>query len=386
MAINPPTISGVIPSVNDTDVQLKPTVQVIFGGGNLIDPLTWGARSFVLYGPGDVVLESGPGTILNSGLEDAPYPLLDGPLRRDKIEGTYDIHISGHAQASGIMYPGYIGGNNLVIGLFTPDAPLNAMTEYTAVLLGHNSTEYITSDRRFPGITTFTSPSGFISSAVSGFIVVTEPYNGTLQTSEYDSSTGQNDTYTVTITSGTSAAGVTKYTWSKASSPGSFASIAATDETQTFGHGLHLEFVGSFNAGETFTLPVFIPIPLAETFVWKFHTGQITEYATPPVVPQVQSIAIDNTVEGGHTFDSVAASAGELYVVSSWPPQLDYDVSANLPYIQIEFNKELQSGVYIFENASISTTPLLGLPVALDPEDFSPSLVEASGRYLTIWL
>ena len=83
MALQVPTISGVTPTVNDTDVVLRPTIQINVGGQSLVDPLTWGPQTFAVYGPGDVVLESGPGTILNSGLDDAPYPLLDGPLRRD---------------------------------------------------------------------------------------------------------------------------------------------------------------------------------------------------------------------------------------------------------------------------------------------------------------
>ena len=64
MSLRAPTVSGVSPTVNDTDVVLRPTIEIKVGGPAFVDPLTWGSQTFALYGPGDVVLESGPGTIL----------------------------------------------------------------------------------------------------------------------------------------------------------------------------------------------------------------------------------------------------------------------------------------------------------------------------------
>jgi hypothetical protein len=400
MALQPPLISGVTPAVSATDIALRPTIEVVFGGQSLIDPLTWGSSSFALYGPGDVVLDTGPGTILNSGIGDYPYPLLDGPLRRDRCLGSFDLLISGTsglATAESVMG----GAGNFTLARFTPSAPLLPNTEYTAVVMGDDAGTYLNAtDRRFPGVTSYTSPSGFIQSGVlpgitSGFIEVINPYNKTLQTNQYNPSTGLNDVYTITITSGSSLSGPLlgkgfKYTWSQASSPGTYsAETSGTSDVHAFGDGLKVKFNNTFALGEVHELNTYIPKPLELSVVWKFSTGEIESFSTPPVESSVMSVVIDETSNGGYGVDTTIVDSERMYVVSTIPENLDYAVIQNIPYLALEFNKPFASGLHDPLKVSVSTTPLLGLGV--EPEAFgstaiTPSQLETSGNWLFIWM
>ena len=405
MALLAPTISGVSPTVNDTDVVLRPTVTIVVGGQSLVDPLTWGPQTFALYGPGDVVLESGPGSILNSGIEDAPYPLLDGALRRDQIEGAYSTTISGaNGIASGIGdAAAFLASSGLVLLQFAPGSPLIPNTEYTAVLIGDNNTGlFYGNNRRFEGLTSYTSPSGFAISggvgAPTGFISVAHPYSKTLQTGEYVTATGQNDTYTITIISGSNtiarqgtAVSGFKYQWSQASTPGTFtATVSGSNDRHNLGNGLRIDFNGTFTSGDIHQLDVYIPKPLATSHVWKFSTGAITSYTTPPVEPENIAVVIDETAAGGFGVSTTTELSGsQLYVVSTCPENLDYAVLEGLPYIAIEFNKTLNSGFYDPANVSIKTTPLLGIgvePSAFAASTISAAQLETSGAWLKIWL
>lgn len=387
MSVAAPVVSGVWPAVDDTSIELRPTVKIYFAGPGLVDPLSWGARTFALYGPGDVVLETGPGTILNSGLSDAPYPILDGALRRDQIEGTFDIYISGQAQASGVTVSGNLGTvASVVTAIFTPSQPLNKNTEYTAVLVGDDALDYITADRRFPGITSLTSEPAFSGVSPSGTITVVEPYSRTLETSLYDATSGYNDTFTITITSGSGADGKEKWTWEQSSSPGVYSTTSSGTEVHTLRDGLKITMDGKFVAGETFTLDTYIPRPLANTVVWSFNTGDVDSFTTPPTTPDEISLVIDDTADGGLAVSTEASASERLYVVETWPPNLDYDVDARLPYILMKFNKPLQSGVYDVDNVTITDTPLLGIPMPAAPTVRTPSLLETSGYWLKIWL
>ena len=405
MALLPPTISGVSPAVNDTDVVLRPTITIVVGGQSLVDPLTWGDQTFALYGPGDVVLESGPGSILNSGIEDAPYPLLDGALRRDQIEGNYSVSISGaNGVVSGIGdAAAFLASSGLVLLQFAPGQPLLPNTEYSAVLIGDdNAGLFYGSSRRFEGVTSYTSPSGFaISGGVgvpTGFISVAHPYSKTIQTSEYVAGTGQNDTYTITIVSGSNTQAVQgtavsgfKYTWSQASTPGTYsATVSGTSDRHNLGNGLQIDFNGTFTSGDIHQLDVYIPKPLAVSYVWKFSTGAITSFATPPVEPENIAVVIDETAAGGYGVDTTTELSGsQLYVISTCPENLDYAIDEGIPYIAFEFNKVLTSGLWDPANVSVKTTPLLGIGV--EPSEFSASTVsaamlETSGAWLKIWL
>ena len=404
MALQVPTISGVSPVANDTDVLLRPVIEVVFGGQSLIDPLSWGASTFALYGPGDVVLESGPGSILNSGLDDAPYPLLDGPLRRDRCTGTYQVLISG---TSGMATAeSVLGGSGIVLGRFTPDYPLNPNTTYVAVVVGNNASGILPAgDRRFLGITSYTSPSGFaqsgvinysgitpsLSGATSGYIEVAQPYSKTLQTNQYNSSTGLNDIYTITIVSGTgNLEPGFKYKWSKASSGGTFtATVSGADlsDRHNLGDGLQIDFNGPFTSGEIHTLNTYIPKPLALSITWKFSTGEITSYGTIPTQPGAISVVIDETAGGGWGVSTVAQTSGaQFYVIDSNPVHLEYDVATGLSYIELQFNKSISSGVYAVSNVALTCTPLLGIPAPVASSGITPTRLETSGAYLKIYL
>lgn len=390
MALSIPVISGVSPAVNDTDVQLRPVIQVIFGGAQLIDPLTWDNRTFALYGPGDVVLDAGPGTILNSGMSDAPYPILDGPLRRDRVEGDFNLFISG---TSGLdTAESIIGsGQPYVIGRFIPSVPLNPNTTYVVVILGDDGSVFVNdNERRFGGVTSYTSPSGFISTAppTSGFIQVVRPYSRTLETSVYDATTGFNDTYTITITSGSGPYGF-KYEWNKLSSPGNFnAIVSGTTDVHDLGDGLRINFQGTFALGEIYELNTYIPQPLPSSTVWSFSTGDVLQYDTPPEEPPCISLIIDNTDDGGLVVDTTtdATSGTQFYVVGSDPANLDYDIDPNLGFIELEFNENILSGVYDVSNVEVTTTPILGISGSITPVTIVPTRLETSGKFLRIIL
>ena len=354
MALQSPTVSGSTPESGATDVVLRPTIELVFGGQSLIDPMSWGDSTFALYGPGNVVLESGPGSILNSGLNDASYPLLGGPLRRDKVEGSYTLLISG---TSGLDTAEDVMGtsNQLMLARFTPAGALLPNTEYTAILLGNDNSSILNNvQRTFPGVTSFTSSSGFTQNGVlpgitSGFIEVVTPYNRITQTNQYNAITGQNDLYTITIVSGNgNATSGFKYTWSKASSTGTYAvTVSGATDRHNLGDGIQIDFTQPFASGEVHQLKTYIPKPLAVTVIWSFSTGEITQFSSPPVTPPNISVVIDETEGGGFGVDTIAQVSGtRFYVINSDPTHLEYDVDTGLSYITLEFNKPILSGVY----------------------------------------
>jgi hypothetical protein len=381
---------------------------MVVGGQSLVDPLTWGSLTFALYGPGDVVLESGPGSILNSGLNDSAFPLLDGPLRRDQVAGTYTVTVSGANGTASGLDPSYVSGlmgsgGDLVLLEFAPANPLLPNTEYTAVLIGNDASSlFYGGDRRYEGLTSYTSPSGFIQTSsgintgvTSGFVRVAHPYSRTVQSSQYDSATGYNDTYTITITSGHNtvarqgmAVSGFKYQWSIASSAGTYdVTVSGSTDRHNLGNGLQVDFNGTFASGEVHKLDVYIPQPMAASQVWKFSTGAISQFGTPPVEPQPIAVVIDETAEGGFGVDTIQqVSGGQFYVVGSTPANLAYDVNTSLAYIQLEFNKTIATDNLNVGNVEVKTTPLLGIPTPAAASTITPTHLEVSGKYLKIYL
>jgi hypothetical protein len=189
---------------------------------------------------------------------------------------------------------------------------------------------------------------------------------------------------------GTAAFGF-KYQWSQASTPGTFsATVSGTSDRHNLGNGLQIDFNGTFASGEIHQLGVYIPKPLATSHVWKFSTGSITSFATPPVEPENIAVVIDDTAAGGFGVETTTQLSGsQLFVVSTCPANLDYAVDEGIPYIAIEFNKVLNSGFYDPANVSIKTTPLLGIgvePSAFSASTISAAQLETSGVWLKIWL
>jgi len=333
---------------------------------------------------------------------------LDGPLRRDLITGTYSVTISGaNGTASGLdttFISGILGSaNQFTLCQFTPSAPLLPNTEYTAVLVGNNTSGFFFgTDRRFEGLTGYTSPSGFkqtssgINTGVtSGFIQVAHPYNSTTQTNQYDAATGKNDVYTITIVSGHNtvarqgmAVSGFKYKWSQASTPGEFdVTVSGTNDRHVLPNGLQIDFKGTFASGEIHTLATYIPQLLTSSFIWKFSTGAVTSFATPPAEPDNISVVVDETDEGGFGVSTAAIVSGsEFYVINSEPAHLEYDVSTGTAFVRLQFNKPLLSGVYPITNVQVQSTPLLGLPTPVAASDISPLRLETSGAFLKIYL
>jgi hypothetical protein len=292
---------------------------------------------------------------------------------------------------------------NLVLCQFAPSAALLPNTEYTAVLIGDDSVGlFYGGDRRFEGLTSWTSPSGFTQTSsgintgvTSGFIQVAHPYSKTIQTNQYDAATGYNDTYTITITSGHNtvarqgmAVSGFKYEWSQASSPGTFsATVSGTEDRHNLGNGLQIDFNGTFASGEVHQLDVYIPQPMATSQVWKFSTGAISQFGTPPVEPGNIAVVIDETADGGFGVDTVAQVSGaQFYVVGSTPAHLAYDITTSLAYIQLEFNKNIATDNLNVGNVAVTSTPTLGIPTPEAASTITPTHLEVSGRYLKIYL
>lgn len=374
-----PIVSGVQPAAAETSAPLKPIVQIVLKGPSLIDPRSFSAATFALYGPGDVVYKSGPGTILNSGIQKDPYTLIDDTVIRERIEGTYRIYTSGFPPISGVQVADLGTDGTLLIAEFQPAVPLNPYTEYTAVLVGEDALAWSTSTQIFPGVTSWTSDAQFTPSGLtSGVVDVINSYSRTLPSVVWDSGTGYNDTYTLIITSG-SDAGAPKFLWSQLSSPGQYASAGMGPHD--LGEGLTFEFSGIFVSGEQYDIDVYIPQALEQSAVWSFSTSNISGELVP-VTPVDPPLIIDQTPGGG--FGPVDSTTADILLVASVPAQLDYGVPKTLPYILLKMNSTL-SGVNT-SGITIRQTPLMGMPNASGAGTIIPSLVEVSGVFLKLWL
>lgn len=383
MAVSNPLLSGVWPANDDTSIVLKPIIQIIFGGPSLIDPLTWSSGTFALYGPGDVIYETGPGTLLNSGIILDPYVLIDGAVIRERIEGTYRIYTSGLPPTSGIVSSGYLGTDgSLVIAEFIPNTPLNAYTTYSCILAGEDASSWLSNTAKiFPGVTSYTSASGFTPSGIaSGIVDVITSYTRTLPTILWDSATGYNDTYTLIITSG-STEGAPKFVWEQISDGTLYPSEG--QGPHNLDEGLTFLFSGTFVSGEQYDLDVYIPQPLATSYAWSFSTSEISG-SVPPSQPIEPSLIIDLTPDGG-TYP-VTDEYVPLAVIRTWPEDLAYGVRNDLPMIMLEFNKVLLSGSLDISKFHIQCTPILGMPNYSGTGTITPAIVEYSGVFLKLWL
>jgi hypothetical protein len=246
-----PTLSGVWPEPTDTDVILKPTIQVVFEGQGLIDPRTWTSGTFALFGPGDHAIPTGPGTILNSGILDDPYALLDGAIIREQIPGTYLVHTSGYPQASGTVVTDNLGTSGIkTLALFTPLEALQPNTIYTAVIVGDDGLDWMTTDQALPGVASWTSDAAFAISGAqttSGTLTVATSYSRLLETSIYNATSGYNDTYRVEILVG-STEGVPEFAATKLSD-GTAVLGSGPGPHQLFSEGLKFNPSGIFTVG-----------------------------------------------------------------------------------------------------------------------------------------
>jgi hypothetical protein len=383
MAVSNPTVSGVWPANGDTSIVLKPIVQVIFKSPDLIDPLTWNSGTFALYGPGDVIYETGPGTLLNSGIILDPYVLIDGAVIRERIEGTYRLYTSGLPPSSGLVVSGYLAASgSVVIAEFIPNVPLNAYTTYSCILAGEDASSWLSNTAKiFPGVTSYTSAAQFApSGAASGIVDVITSYTRTLPTILWDSTTGYNDTYSLFITSG-STRGSPKFLWEQISDGTLYPSEG--QGPHNLDEGLTFLFSGTFVSGEQYNLDVYIPQPLARSYAWSFSTSEISG-SVPPSFPVEPSLIIDLTHDGG-TYP-VTDTDIPLAILRTWPEDLDYGVRNDLPMIMIEFNKVLLSGSLDISKFHIQCTSILGMPNYSGTGSITPAIVEYSGVFLKLWL
>ena len=383
MSISNPTLSGIWPANEDISIVLKPVIQIIFGGQNLIDPLTWNSGTFALYGPGDVVIQTGPGTLLNSGIILDPYTLIDGAIIRERIDGTFRLYTSGLPPTSGIVTSGYLGvDGSLVIAEFIPDVPLNAYTVYSAILAGEDASSWLTTTAKiFPGITSWTSEAQFtVPNGASGIVNVLTSYTRTLPTTIHGPSTGYNDTYSLVIMSG-STEGAPQFIWEQISN--GYFYTGEGRGPHDLGEGLTFEFSGVFISGEQYDLDVYIPQPLARSYAWSFSTSEISG-SIPPIFPVEPSLIIDLTPDGG----TAPTTDGDvpLAVLRTWPEDLAYGVRNDLPMIMLEFNKVLTSGSLDIDKLHIQCTPILGMPNYSGTGSITPIIVEYSGVFLKLWL
>jgi hypothetical protein len=384
MSVRNPELQSVSPSPNVSGVVLRQPVLMAVVGPSLVDPRSFTSKTFAVYGPGDVVYDTGPGTLLNSGIHDDPYRLIDGVTIRDRLPGTYELFYSGSNGVSGLTASGTIGTSGVVVYMqFTPSEPMAPNTVYQAVLVGDdNAGTFLEGSGRYLGVTSWTSDASFAQSGTSssGVLSVLTSYDRILPTTVYDSDNGYNDTYTVTITSG-HPQGAPKFNWSQSSSVGTF--IGDGDGVHDLGDNLTIQFSGNIITGQVYTLDTYIPKPLENTFVWTFNTSNL-DASTPPSVPTPGDVIIDDSGAG---FIISTATSEPLSVVEAYPDHLEYAVRQDLPAIVLEFNKTLASGVTTdVSGIQISISPLAGMPNITVNDSFYPSGIEVSGKYLKLWL
>lgn len=381
-SVDPGSVSGVV---------LRQPIVMLFTGPSLIDPRSFGSSTFALYGPGDVVFENGPGTILNEQVETDPYKLIDGPVVRERIPGDFEIYLSGTGGLQ-TLTSGQIGVSGTIVwGQFTPSVPLKPNTQYEAVIVGDDfPSGYLEGSGRYLGITSWTSDAQFAQSgtATSGTITVQTSYDRILPTNIYDSTTGYMDTYTITITSGHKT-GQPKFTWEKESSVGTYS--AEGSGIHDVGDNLTFLINGETLAGQVYTLDVFIPRPLEETYTWTFTTSEL-DASAPPTTPIPESVIIDETAGGTVLTPTTSTSIDNLYIVDSWPVEWEYAVIQDLPVIILEFNKVLDpylvtSGIIGTDDFPITLSPLMGMPnLEVETQTVYPASLEISGIYLKLWM
>lgn len=386
MSVDNPVVAQVNPTVNQSGVVLRQPIRVYFTGPSLIDPRSFSTRTFAVYGPGDVVTDTGAGTILNSGFVN-DYQLIDGVVERDRVPGDYNIYLSGASGFTTLTASGYIGTSQTVLCEFVPSVPFNAETQYTAVLVGDDESNLLFGSGRYLGVTSWTSNAEFSltsGAATSGGLIVETSYDRILPTSEYISATGYNDTYHVTITS-VDTDGIPTFSWSKASG-GSYSGQGLG--IHDLGNNLTFSFSGTIAANQKYSLDVYIPKPLEETYTWQFTTAQLNA-VSPPATPTPGNVVIDNTGGGlvVTTYDETP-----LQLMRTWPENYEYAVVSGLPLIVLEFNKVLRddlvtSGIITTEDFPINIQPLAGMPnVVSNQGTIYPSGVEVSGKYIKLWL
>jgi hypothetical protein len=202
-----------------------------------------------------------------------------------------------------------------------------------------------------------------------------------LPTALYDAASGYNDTYHLIITSGSSV-GAPKFTWEQESLGTTYAGTG--QGPHDLGEGLTFEFSGVIEQADQFDIDVYIPQPLASSFVWSFTTHPLSGN-TPPTTPVEPSLIIDLTEDGG---SSAMDSDDEtpLLLVNAWPDNLAYGVRPDLPLIMLEFNKTLLSGSLDPNSLSIRCSALMGAPNVSSTGAITPMSIEYSGVYLKIWL
>lgn len=389
MSVAKPTIKSISPAAV-SGVALRQPVVMLFTGPSLVDPRSFGEHTFAVYGPGDVVFDGGPGTILNEQVETNPYKLIDGEVVRERIPGTFELYLSG---VSGVetLTSGEIGTSGTIVwGQWTPSAPLKPNTQYEAVLVGDDfPSGYLEGSGRYLGVTSWTSDATFTQdTASSGAITVLSSYDRILPTNIYDTNTGYMDTYTVTITSGNTT-GTPEFTWEQSSVGGIY--VAEGSGIHDVGDNLTFLISGTTVTGQVYTLDVFIPRPLETTYQWTFTTSEL-DTSAPPEVPTPESVIIDDTGGGLVLTPAPSTTSDTLKIVDSWPIDKEYAVVQDLPVIILEFNKELQpwlvtSGLISTTDFPLSKTPLMGMPnIGVTAETVYPASLEVSGVYLKLWM
>ena len=390
MSINNPELQTVTPV--GSGVVLRQPIVMTFVGPSLIDPRSFSSNTFAIYGPGDVVYDTGPGTILNSGIVDSPYTLIDGAVIREQVAGEYELYLSGVSGYSELHASGNIGvSGTKVTCLFTVNQPLSPNTIYEAVLVGDDlASGYLEGSGRYLGIQSWTSESYFTQSGTvsSGTLGVQSSYDRILPTTIYDSSTGYNDTYTVTITSG-SDFGAPKFSWGKASVGGTYPGEGAG--IHDLGDNLTVQFSGQSIVGQEYTLDTYVPKPLTTTYSWKFLTSEL-DSSVPPTIPTPESVVFDNTAAGEILISPISSTQEALKPLDTFPENYEYAVISGLQLVVFKFNKVLKpwlvtSGIITTTDFPLTITPLAGMPnITMNEGTIYPNLVEISGVYLKLWI
>lgn len=380
--IENPRIISVNPEPNTSGAVLRQPIEILFQCASLVDPRSFSDQTFALYGPGDVITDTGPGTVLNSsGLAADPYRTIDGIVVRERISGVFEVVYApgqGYDEQYNSIHLGVSGTR--IIARFTPSVPLNPNTIYEAVLLGDGATGNL--DSLGAGCLTSWTSQPYFSGLSNTGIAVVESYYSTSITSIFENSKGWNDTYHIRVNS---VSGLT-FEWWRDSDPLDVHAISGSiGIPYRLDNHLVVRLDQTVQAGQQYSLYVFLPQKLEDTQVWHFATTELNT-VTPPVTPVPAPVIIDPA--GVLTSPS---TTDNLRIVQTWPCNGDYAISSGLPVVVIEFNKELRSDLVTSEiltpsDLMLRISPLLGIPnIAVNPS-FQPASLEISGRFLKLWL
>ena len=311
----PPSIQSIYPSNTATGVPLGIDILITFDME--IDPER-AKKNIIITGP-DFDQTSGPDSVLWVDVEKGRNPyFLQSPGFNGDLQGKFYFELlnTDNTIFSGLDY--HTGSPNYRTRVkFVPDKPLAPETTYTVYVIGDPDAD----DDIRRGISRRTVYSTqFGANTGSGNVVFRGGYTGSID-----------DQIVVSITSAGNIRDA-EYEWWFASIPEIvYTGITSTKYRSLTGSGVELRFTGSdFAVGDTFTVNVYPPEYMTESYTYTFTTGT----GSIQEIPDTTSTSVLGDVSSSTTLD-------EFTVVSTTPEHKEVKVSPNVRLIKITFSADV---------------------------------------------